>query len=126
FVSRGPQSTQWDPNAQWSSIRTPTGVTGALFGSSYGQGFGQGAYDRFQNAEQSYMNRFATDLVDPNTGQVIAFSPERGAGARSVSTFGGRNSFNDPLTGSEYDTHKTFSGLLALQQGANPYLNDPS
>ena len=56
---------------------------------------------------------------------LLGRSPEAGAGARSMATFGGRNDFNQPLTGSDYQTHKEFAGLAALQQGTNPWLNDP-
>jgi hypothetical protein len=126
WQSRGPQSTTWDPNAQWSQIQTPTGGTGALFGSSYGQGFGQGAYERFQDVGNSYLRRYGTDVTDPETGQLLIASPERGAGFRSGAQFGGRSAFNDPFTGQTYGGHREFAGLQALQQGANPYLNNPT
>ena len=60
-----------------------------------------------------------------NPANFLGSSPEQGSAFRSIQTYGGRTGFNQPLYGSQYDTAKTMAGLMALQQGANPYLNDP-
>src|SRR5580765_1328634 len=60
----------------------------------------------------------------PNAKTLIE-SPERSAGQRSGALFGGRGETGQPLFGSQYDTARNFSGLAQLQQGANPWLNDP-
>jgi hypothetical protein len=159
FVSRGPQSTMYDPTAQWAQIQTPVGARGALFGGGGGMpGFGQGAYDRFNDSGSSYLRRYGTDVredpahpgialqpeidahgnpvgfgqgVSPNPAyyspdaKTLIESPERSAGQRSGALFGGRGDKGQPLFGSEYDTARNFVGLAQLQQGANPWLNDP-
>src|SRR5262245_9832265 len=139
-----------------SQVPTSAGVNAALFGSSYNPAFGQSAYDRFADAGDSYLRRFGTNLVVKNGQSVLPFldaqgrqvgygqggvranpdysnpayqvgySPEAGAGARSMAQFGGRTAFNEPLTGQQYGGHKEFAGLAALQQGTNPFLNDPA
>jgi hypothetical protein len=159
FVSRGPQSTQYDPTAQWSQIQTPAGVRGALFGASGSPGFGQSSYDRFNDSGSSYLRRYGTDVredpmhpgialqpeidahgnpvgfgqgVSPNPAyydpknKTLIESPERSAGQRSGALFGGRGEQGQPLFGSQYDTAKTYAGLTQLQQGANPWLNNPT
>jgi hypothetical protein len=52
-------------------------------------------------------------------------SPERSAGLRSAQDLGGRDAAGNPVYGSQYDTAKNLAGLAQLQQGANPWLNDP-
>jgi hypothetical protein len=159
FVSRGPQSTMYDPAAQWSQIQTPVGTRGALFGGGGGMpGFGQGAYDRYNDSGSSYLRRYGTDVrvdplhpdvalqpeldahgngvgfgqgVSPNPAyydpksKTLIESPERSAGQRSGALYGGRGETGQPLFGSQYDTARNISGLMQLQQGANPWLNDP-
>lgn len=61
---------------------------------------------------------------DPNSKTLIE-SPERSAGQRSGALFGGRGPNGEPIGGVQSDINKTFLGLAQLQQGANPYLNDP-
>jgi len=74
-------------------------------------GFGQGV-----SPNPAYYSPNAKTLIE---------SPERSAGQRSGALFGGRGETGQPLFGSQYDTAKTFAGLAQLQQGANPWLNDP-
>src|SRR5215471_4364751 len=136
FVSRGPQSTTYDPTAQWSQIQTPVGLRGALFG---GDGFGQSSYSRFQDAGDSYLRRYGTNLVvkdgqiqlpflDAQGKQVgygqggvapnpaysdpqyrVGESPEAAAGRRSIETYGGRDAQGNPLTGSTYGPMREFA-----------------
>jgi len=126
LLSRGPQSATWQTPQQgaWNQISTPYGINTALFGNSFNPNAGQSAYDRFTDVGNSYLRRYGTDVKDAQ-GNVILASPERGAGYRSGAQFGGRNAFDQPLTGQTYGGHDEFAGLQALQQGANPYLNNP-
>jgi hypothetical protein len=154
FVSRGPQSTTYQRSGIPLGEAGGAGLQGALFGSSYDPSFGQSAYQRFQDTGDSYLRRYGTDIkaddagnavlpmldahgnqvgfgqgVAPNpayaTAKLLIESPERSAGQRSGALFGGRDATGAPINGVDYATNKTFGGLLALQQGANPYLNDP-
>jgi hypothetical protein len=69
--------------------------------------------------------------VSPNSAyydpkaKLVLMSPERSAGLRSAQDLGGRDQGGNPLYGSQYDTARTYAGLAQLQQGANPWLNDP-
>jgi len=124
FVSRGPQSTQYQaPNTPLGDP-AGAGLNTALFGSSYNPAAGQSAYERFNDAGDSYLRRYGTDLYGPQ-GNIIGLSPEHSAGLRSFQDLGGRDQAGNPLYGSQYDTAKNFAGLAALQQGTNPWLNDP-
>jgi hypothetical protein len=124
FTSRGPQSTQYQPSGM--PLGDPFGAGGntALFGHTYDPNAGQSAYERFNDAGNSYLRRYGTDLYGPQ-GNIIGLSPEHSAGLRSFQDLGGRDQSGNPLYGSQYDTAKTMSGLMQLQQGANPWLNDP-
>jgi hypothetical protein len=124
FTSYGPQGTTYQKPGFALGDPAGAGLNTALFGSSYNPAAGQSAYDRFNDAGASYLRRYGTDLYGPQ-GNIIGLSPEHSAGLRSFQDLGGRDASGNPLYGSQYDTAKTFAGLAQLQQGANPWLNDP-
>ena len=124
FVSRGPQGYGYQAPNIPGGDPSGAGLNSALFGSSYNPAAGQSAYDRFNDAGASYLRRYGTDLYGPQ-GNIIGLSPEHSAGLRSFQDLGGRDQAGNPLYGSQYDTAKNFAGLAALQQGTNPWLNDP-
>lgn len=75
-------------------------------------GFGQGV-----RPNPAYYSPNAKTLLE---------SPERSSGQRSAALFGGRDETGAPMAGLDTRGHRTFSGLQALQQNVNPYLNDPT
>jgi len=124
FTSYGPQSTQYQKPGFALGDPFSAGGNIALYGHTYDPNAGQSAYERFNDAGDSYLRRYGTDLYGPQ-GNIIGLSPEHSAGLRSFQDLGGRDQSGNPLYGSQYDTAKTMSGLMQLQQGANPWLNDP-
>jgi len=124
FVSSGPQSFNYQAPNFMGGDPAGAGVNAALYGHTYNPAAGQSAYERFNDAGDSYIRRFGTDLYGPQ-GNIIGLSPEHSAGLRSFQDLGGRDQAGNPLYGSQYDTARTFGGLAQLQQAANPWLNDP-
>src|SRR4030095_11909844 len=124
FVSSGPQSFNYQAPNFVGGDPAGAGVNAALYGHTYNPAAGQSAYERFMDAGDSYLRRYGTDLRDAQ-GNLIGLSPEHSAGLRTFQNAGGRDAAGNPLYGSQYDTAKTFAGLAQLQQGANPWLNDP-
>jgi hypothetical protein len=124
WSSSGPQSTSYQKPGFPLGDPAGAGLNTALFGHTYDPNAGQSAYERFNDAGDSYLRRFGTDLYGPQ-GNIIGLSPEHSAGLRSFQDLGGRDASGNPLYGSQYDTAKNLAGLATLQQGANPWLNDP-
>src|SRR5580765_826635 len=100
FTSYGPQSTQYQKPGFALGDPFSAGGNIALYGHPYDPNAGQSAYERFNDAGDSYLRRYGTDLYGPQ-GNIIGLSPEHSAGLRSFQDLGGRDQSGNPLYGSQ-------------------------